>query len=90
MFPKACKKMRQDLEDFINSQVDPVENLQMGPVVRFIHNQIIEIAKHCLDKSEKSQLTCAYFDEITSSLEKLLVEARDKCVEAATSVQYLR
>jgi hypothetical protein len=93
-FPMACKKMKRDLTEFISLNSDPIriESLQLDPVVRFIHNQIIEIAKLCLEKTEKSQLTCAYFDEITNSLEQLLVEAKDKCNEETKeiSVQNLR
>ena len=84
--------MKYDLNEFIttNSNQASIEYNQMDPVARFIHNQIIELAKSCLDKSERNELTCAYFDEITNSLEKLLAEARDKCVHAEMSVQFLR
>lgn len=93
-FPTACKTMKRHLTEFISLNSDPIrlENWQLDPIVRFIHNQIIEIAKLCLEKTDKSQLTCAYFDEITNSLEQLLVEAKDKCNEETKeiSVQNLR
>ena len=93
-FPTACKTMEKNLAEFIALNSDPIrlENWQLDPIVRFIHNQIIEIAKLCLEKTEKSQLTCAYFDEITNSLEQLLIEAKDKCNEETKeiSVQNLR
>lgn len=33
----------------------------------------------CLEKSKSNQLTCSYFDEMIQSLEKLMMEAREKC-----------
>ncbi len=91
-FPTACSKMKHDLKEFISLNSNPIciENCQVDPVARFIHNQIIEIAKLCLEKVEKSQLTCTYFDEITNSLENLLIEAKNKCSKVEISVQYLK
>jgi hypothetical protein len=63
--------------------------LQMDPAARFIHNQIIELAKLCLEKSRLNELTCAYFDEITSSLELLLAEAKEKCTYVQASLKHL-
>ena len=54
-------------------------HLHLDPAARFVHNQIIELAKLCLEKSRANQLTCDYFDEMTASLERLLGEAREKC-----------
>jgi microtubule-associated serine/threonine kinase len=47
------------------------------------------LAKSCLEKSKECQLTCAYFDEITNSLEKLLNEASDKCNNELNSLNKL-
>ena len=58
----------------------------LDPAARFILNQILEIAKLCLEKSRSSQLTCSYFDEMIQSLEKLLVEAREKCSHSCMDV----
>lgn len=51
------------------------------------------MAKLCLEKSRSSQLTCSYFDEMIQSLEKLLIEARDKCshvADAAAGPEHLQ
>ena len=124
-FPKACKQMEENLENFIQAQqkldlinkkrIDSLNSdqtttsnsllvvnsptrdlnikeyaqIQEDAAAHFVYNQIIELAKSCLDKSIESQLTCAYFDEITNSLEKLLNEARDKCNDELNSLQYL-
>jgi hypothetical protein len=50
----------------------------LDPAARFIHSQVVELVKLCLEKSHSNQLTCAYFDEVTSSLERLLGDAYDK------------
>jgi microtubule-associated serine/threonine kinase len=84
--------MEENLQSFIdtNKHLNHSEQKQLDPAARFIHNQIIEIAKLCLDKSRANQLTCAYFDEITNSLDKLLFESKDKCSNDDCSIDYLR
>jgi microtubule-associated serine/threonine kinase len=86
-FPKACKQMEENLASFIENNK---ENYFNEPIESFIHNQIIVLANLCLKKSRENQLTCAYFDEMTNSLEKLLVEAPEKCVNVDSSVDSLR
>ena len=93
-FPKACKQMEENLVNFIekNKDITQIDYFRepTEPAARFIHNQIIELANWCLEKSRQNQLTCAYFDEMTNSLEKLLVEATEKCVNVDSSVDSLR
>lgn len=50
---------------------------------------MLEIAKHCLEKSKSEQLTCLYLDEMANSLEKLLEDARDKCSQLDVTYDYL-
>ena len=90
-FPKACKKMELDLKKFIdiNKDLSKIDYCQLDPAARFIHNQIIEVAKLCLEKSIKNELTCTFFDEMTNSLETLLSEAKRKC-QVDLSFQKLR
>ena len=93
-FPKACTQMEENLQQFVDSNKDLIShvdvNFQLDPVSRFIYNQIIELAKLCLEKSKANQLTCNYFDEMTNSLDKLLLEAKEKCSDnSQTSVEYL-
>lgn len=93
-FPKACQQMEENLMKFIetNKDLNQIDYFREPhePAARFIHNQIIELANWCLEKSCQNQLSCAYFDEMTNSLEKLLVEAAEKCVNVDTSVESLR
>lgn len=52
--------MEENLLSFIEiKKIDP----NLDAAARFVHKQIIELAKSALDKSKDCQLTCAYFDE---------------------------
>jgi hypothetical protein len=68
------------MEDQLAQFVDTAQPApaHLDPAARFIHSQVVELAKLCLEKSNSNQLTCAYFDEVTSSLERLLGDAYDK------------
>jgi serine/threonine protein kinase len=90
-FPKACQQMEEKLAIFIeaNQDLSQIDYCQVDAAARFIHNQIIELAKFCLEKSRDNQLSCAYFEEMTNSLETLLLEARDKCTMVEQSVESL-
>lgn len=90
-FPNACQQMEEKLQQFIDSNLDltQIDYCQPDPAARFIHNQILELAKLCLEKSRACQLTNAYFDEMTNSLNKLLKEAEDKCCQREQSVDSL-
>ena len=45
-------------------------------IVRFVHHQIIEMARDCLQKSQDKLITSRYFYEMSENLEKLLTEVR--------------
>ncbi|XP_015123997.1 microtubule-associated serine/threonine-protein kinase 3 isoform X3 [Diachasma alloeum] len=90
-FPKATQQMEERLTNFINENkdIDEYEILShlVGdclPIVRFVHHQIIEMARDCLQKSQEKLITSRYFYEMTESLEHLLMETKDKSLEAAT------
>jgi hypothetical protein len=79
--------MEEQLFQFV--EVETAPPIQLDPAARFIHSQIVELAKLCLEKSKMNQLTGSYFDEVTTSLEKLLVEAHDKYYQVEMSIDYL-
>ncbi|XP_063981056.1 microtubule-associated serine/threonine-protein kinase 3 isoform X2 [Diachasmimorpha longicaudata] len=92
-FPKATQHMEERLTNFINENkdIDEYEILShlVGdclPIVRFVHHQIIEMARDCLQKSQEKLITSRYFYEMTESLEHLLMETKDKSLEAATQL----
>lgn len=67
-FPKAQEQMDQRLTNFINeyknSSTGANRNRDSQPIVRFVTNQVVEIARDCLHKSHSKQLlTSRYFCE---------------------------
>lgn len=45
-------------------------------IARFVHHQVIEMAKDCLQKSNEKLITSRYFYELSENLEKLLTEVK--------------
>ncbi|XP_049630570.1 microtubule-associated serine/threonine-protein kinase 2 isoform X2 [Suncus etruscus] len=77
-FPKATAQMEERLAEFISSNApDSVLPLADG-VLSFIHHQVIEMARDCLDKSRSGVITSHYFYELQENLEKLLQDAHER------------
>ncbi|KAM9329940.1 microtubule-associated serine/threonine-protein kinase 3 [Gastrophryne carolinensis] len=77
-FPKATAQMEERLDDVITS-FSPSHTLPLADgVLGFIHHQIIELARDCLDKSKGALVTSRYFVELQEKLEKLLKNAYDR------------
>ncbi|XP_073708654.1 microtubule-associated serine/threonine-protein kinase 2 [Garra rufa] len=77
-FPKATAQMEVRLADFISSSApDKVMPLADG-VLSFIHHQVIELARDCLDKSREGLITSRYFYELQENLEKLHQDAHER------------
>ncbi|CAF0759814.1 unnamed protein product [Didymodactylos carnosus] len=87
-YPKAKVQMEERLQSFIDSYkcVDKYDYCSDGSA-RFIHNQIIELAKDCLEKSTNDAVNTNYFNEITENLERLLLNAKDKCPSLILNLQ---
>ncbi|XP_075060798.1 microtubule-associated serine/threonine-protein kinase 3 isoform X3 [Mixophyes fleayi] len=91
-FPKATAQMEERLEDIItNFSTNRTLPLADG-VLGFIHHQIIELARDCLDKSKGALVTSRYFVELQEKLEKMLQDAYDRSEseEVAFIVQLAR
>ena len=80
-FPKATKQMEERLQNFIRSN----ETLSSAAsdiaadsvaIVRFVHHQVLEMARDCLQKSEDKLITSRYFYEMSDNLEKLLIQVQ--------------
>lgn len=88
-FPKAQAQMDERLTSFINEYKNSTSanrNRDSQPIVRFVTNQVVEIARDCLHKSHSKQLlTSRYFCEMSENLQRLLVETNEKSPEAATA-----
>ncbi|XP_015277465.1 PREDICTED: microtubule-associated serine/threonine-protein kinase 2 isoform X2 [Gekko japonicus] len=77
-FPKATAQMEERLAEFIASNT-PENVLQLADgVLSFIHHQVIELARDCLDKSREGLITSRYFYELQENLEKLLQDAHER------------
>lgn len=87
-FPKATQQMEERLIHFINDnkKFDVGEDCDYLPIVRFVHHQVLEIARDCLHKSQSKLITSRYFYEMSENLERLLCESREKSEEAANLV----
>ncbi|CAF4793352.1 unnamed protein product [Rotaria sp. Silwood1] len=87
-YPKAKVQMEERLQNFIDTYkpVDKYDYCSDGSA-RFIHNQIVELAKDCLEKSQDDLITTSYFNEMTNNLERLLLNAKDKCPQAIENLQ---
>ncbi|CAF4276585.1 unnamed protein product [Rotaria sp. Silwood2] len=87
-YPKAKIQMEERLQNFIDTYklIDKFDHCSDGSA-RFIHNQIVELAKDCLDKSIYDLITTLYFNEMTANLERLLLNAKEKCPQTIEILQ---
>lgn len=75
--------MEERLTNFINEnkeldEYEVVANMAQDslPILRFVHHQVIEMARDCLQKSQEKLITTRYFFEMSENLERLLMEVR--------------
>ncbi|XP_017134662.1 microtubule-associated serine/threonine-protein kinase 3 [Drosophila miranda] len=87
-FPKATQQMEERLKHFINENKSAACSSfrDSQPIVRFVHHQVLEMARDCLHKSEAKLITSQYFYELSENLERLLVETKEKSPEAAAEL----
>ncbi|XP_030584172.1 microtubule-associated serine/threonine-protein kinase 2 isoform X2 [Archocentrus centrarchus] len=77
-FPKATAQMEERLAELLASSApDKVRPLADG-VLSFIHHQLIELSRDCLEKSKEDLITSRYFYELQENLEKLLQDAHER------------
>ncbi|XP_021953859.1 microtubule-associated serine/threonine-protein kinase 3 isoform X3 [Folsomia candida] len=89
-FPKATHQMEEKLKNFIDEN-ETLESMggcdSLSPdsiaIARFVHHQVIEMARDCLLKSQEKLISSRYFYEMSENLERLLSETKDKSPEAA-------
>lgn len=88
-FPKATHQMEERLGHFINENrcwESTTGTCDALPIVRFVHHQVLEMARDCLHKSQAKLITSRYFYEMSENLERLLAETKEKSEEAANQV----
>lgn len=72
--------MEDRLLDIV-TQCSPDSSLPLADgVLGFIQHQLVELARDCLDKSQKGLVTSRYFAELQEKLEKLLYEVWETCL----------
>ncbi len=73
---QATAQMEEHLLEVIR-QFSPDSTLPLGDgVLGFIQHQLVELARDCLDKSQKGLITSLYFIELQDKLDKMLHEVR--------------
>lgn len=89
-FPKATRQMEDRLNHFISKNKTfggaPGDSCDSMPIVRFVHHQVLEMARDCLHKSRAKLITSRYFYEMSENLERLLTETKEKSEEAAAQL----
>ncbi|XP_062564671.1 microtubule-associated serine/threonine-protein kinase 3 isoform X2 [Armigeres subalbatus] len=87
-FPKATQQMEERLSHFINENKTILNDSARvsQPIVRFVHHQVLEMARDCLHKSHAKLITSRYFYEMSENLERLLLETKEKSPEAAPEI----
>lgn len=68
--------MEERLSQFIERNTSLETVFESDAITRFLHHQVLELARDCLDKSKDKMITTSYFYEISDSLEKLLEDVR--------------
>ncbi|VUZ50370.1 unnamed protein product [Hymenolepis diminuta] len=84
-FPKAAAQMQDNLHRLC-SEMEQEDTFSWTAVARFMHKQVLELARDCLDKALAGLITCRYFFELTEKLEKLVSDTRDKSPESLSCV----
>jgi len=82
--------MEEKLKNFIDEN-DTLESMgsceKLSPdavaIARFVHHQVIEMARDCYLKSQEKLISSRYFYEMSENLERLLSETKEKSPEAA-------
>ena len=63
------ERLRQFVEKHGTLDLSP---LDCDAIARFVHHQLVEMARDCLAKSRDKLISSAYFYELSENLEKLL------------------
>lgn len=63
--------MQEQLEALVN-EMEHADTVCWSAVARFVHCQIVQYARDCLQKAVSGLVTCRYFYEMTENLSKLV------------------
>lgn len=70
--PQATAQMEERLAELLSSSAPEKVCPLADGVLSFIHHQLIELSRDCLEKSREGLITSRYFYELQENLEKLL------------------
>ncbi|KAH9281201.1 Microtubule-associated serine/threonine-protein kinase 3 [Echinococcus granulosus] len=84
-FPKAAAQMQENLAHLCE-EMEHEDTFSWTAVARFMHRQVLELARDCREKALAGLITCRYFFEITEKLEKLVTDTRAKCPDSVACV----
>ncbi|OWF46091.1 Microtubule-associated serine/threonine-protein kinase 2 [Mizuhopecten yessoensis] len=77
-FPKATVQMEEKLSNYIEqNRVLPPEQ-EGDAITRFLHHQVLELARDCLAQSQNKLITRSYFFDLSDKLEKLIEDAEER------------
>ena len=75
---QAVTQMEERLTQFLESnQLDESIAVESDGAARFVHHQVLELGRDCLQKSKAKLISSNYFHELNDNLERL---CRDVCV----------
>lgn len=81
--PQATAQMEERLSELLSSS-DPEKVCPLADgVLSFIHHQLIELSRDCLEKSREGLITSRYFYELQENLEKLLQDVSGTRLKSA-------
>lgn len=64
----------QDNLAHLCEEMEQEDTFSWTAVARFMHRQVLELARDCLEKALAGLITCRYFFELTEKLEKLVTD----------------
>ncbi|CAH8872115.1 unnamed protein product [Trichobilharzia szidati] len=74
-FPKASAHMQKQLASLAD-EMENMDTVSWSAVARFVHCQVVQHARDCLQKALSGLVTCRYFYEMTENLGKLIEDTR--------------
>ena len=84
-FPKATQQMEEHLKNTTEDHErlgelssDVTIDHDSVAIVRFVHHQLLKMARDCLLSSSDRLVTSSYFYEMSENLGNFLVQTRDK------------
>ena len=70
---QAVTQMEERLQRFVDTnKTIEGDEVESDGTARFVHHQVLELARDCLQKSQEKMISSTYFYELSENLERLL------------------